>query len=99
MDNILNEHINKQCIHIPIHIKIDIDTINIINMRIEKKAYMNKTHKYTNGNKLRHTYTHKLCMSNVDVKMKKILYTYITIQMLHRIHNTYLDIDKNRQFP
>ena len=41
---------------------------------------MNKTRKHTNRNKLLHTYTHKIYMSNVDAKIK--------INTIHIYYNT-----------
>ena len=49
---------------------------------------MNKTRKHTNSNKLLHTYTHKIYMSNVDVKIK--------INTLYIYYNT--DIPQNTQY-
>ena len=54
----------------------------------KKKAYMNKTRKHTNRNKLLHTYTHKIYMSNVDVKIK--------INTIYIYYNT--DIPQNTQY-
>ena len=53
-----------------------------------KKAYTNKTRKHTNRNKLLHTYTHKIYMSNVDVKIK--------INSIYIYYNT--DIPQNTQY-
>ena len=49
---------------------------------------MNKTRKHTNRNKLLHTYTHKIYMSNVDVKIK--------INSIYIYYNT--DIPQNTQY-